>query len=67
MLAGVSNITFAPVFWICAGLCAGNASAFKPKKNNRRYHTKAGIYPIFRNGAYMDNEFYAKNIPYTRT
>lgn len=32
MLAGVSNITFAPVFWICAGLCAGNASAFKPKK-----------------------------------
>ena len=32
MLAGVSNITFAPIFWICAGLCAGNASAFKPKK-----------------------------------
>ena len=32
MLAGVSNITFAPVFWICAGLCAGNASAFKLKK-----------------------------------
>lgn len=27
------------------------------RKNDRRYRTKAGIYPIFRNGAYMDNEF----------
>lgn len=27
------------------------------RKNDRRYRKKAGIYPIFRNGAYMDNEF----------